>query len=342
MPLFLTQFFAFPVNPLYSLWRFCIYIVNVFVGFFATGTSMEEVSLQIPAYQWSETHLKSLHIDCTDDVEMSNFVFAEFIPGDEDPNYRALKDDLEDISAEDITRMSPEAWGQYQPNGFLRFFTSVAYASRTDNLEMMSEDESGRMPSIKCLAFEFLEAIMGDEKLHQTPLKIGPRQDGKYRIAQTYGAIVVRRQVRIQKTPIVTIVAKPRNSEEIGGYPTNGEEPFRAEILAQEVARLYGQACACSVDQTDQVVSGHDGWVLAFHGTRMRVVYAYFPKAYLESVRGQVLPSKERIEVLRSVQLNLKFPDQRVQALKAVMGLLRFLQAGTYDTAYLKRLGARR
>ena len=96
---------------------------------------------------------------------------------------------------------------------------------------------------------------------------------------------------------------------------------------------LYGQACACRVDRAGKVVTGHTGWLLTMH--------ADFSREYLRGVRSKTLARSRVLVVKRSAEFNVKPQDQRVMALSAVMGLLRFMKSGDYPDEYLKRLGAR-
>lgn len=73
------------------------------------------------------------------------------------------------------------------------------------------------------------------------------------------------------------------------------------------------------------------------HGSRLRVINAYFSESYLSRVNSPILPPDQRLLVWRSPEFNMKYPDERVQALQIVMGLIRYLKSGRAANAYLRK-----
>ncbi|RAL00577.1 uncharacterized protein BO80DRAFT_445301 [Aspergillus ibericus CBS 121593] len=234
-------------------------------------SSMNLKCLQKPASEWSEKHLRSLHVTRRDGTPLEDFDFARYMPEDGDHGM-------------------------------------IAPSQCKDRLA--------------------------------TELKVGTRDSGHH-LARNDGCVVLRGRDGIEAVPIISFEAKKRDLGNRVHYPEHSQEPYRADIFGQEVALLYGQACACSVDGTGDVVTGHTGWLITMHGTRLRLLQGDFSRAYLCGVRSKTLARTQLLVVKRSDEFNVKYPDRRVEALKAVMGLLRFIKLGTYRNAYLERLGAR-
>ncbi|OJJ79742.1 uncharacterized protein ASPGLDRAFT_936868 [Aspergillus glaucus CBS 516.65] len=115
--------------------------------------------------------------------------------------------------------------------------------------------------------------------------------------------------------------AKPRNLSSGVHYHTDEQEPYSDSIFGQEVAEPLGQAFACS-NGADGKWNDHDGWLITLHGSKLRVLHAYFSQSYLLQVNSPVLPLEQRLPVWCSPQFNLKYPNEWDQALRMVMGLI--------------------
>ncbi|PWY73758.1 hypothetical protein BO94DRAFT_549748 [Aspergillus sclerotioniger CBS 115572] len=242
------------------------------------------------------------------------------------------------------------------PDPIRQFFISLHGASKKHDPDADSDYEYESANMSKALAVAFLRAIILNmrcsledgwlfvltNKYLGTTLEIGPtRSPATDSRGLSNGGIVVQdRDGHLQDVPIVSLVAKRRDLGVGVRHPANGPEPHRKDIVAQEFALLYGQACACSTSSSDEVVNGHDGWLVSIHGTRLRLSYAEFTKEYLEAVRGELLPADLHVKVLRTREYHLKHTADLIQALKAVMGLLKFMQDGDYKNEYLEWLGA--
>lgn len=70
-------------------------------------------------------------------------------------------------------------------------------------------------------------------------------------------------------------------------FPSNHPEPYSPFILAQEVAHLLGQAFACSKENGRW--NDHDGFAVEIHGSKIKLVNAFFGGAYLRQARSPAL-----------------------------------------------------
>lgn len=138
------------------------------------------------------------------------------------------------------------------------------------------------------------------------------------------------------KRTIISFEAKPRHLGSGVNYHTGQPEPQSTSTFAQEVAELLGQAFSCS-KRADGSWSDHDGWLISIHGSRLRIINAFFSQSYLSQVSSPVLCPDQRLLVWRSRQFNLKHSDGRDGALQLVIGLLRFLKSGRAVNSYLSR-----
>ncbi|PYI06518.1 hypothetical protein BO78DRAFT_368958 [Aspergillus sclerotiicarbonarius CBS 121057] len=135
---------------------------------------------------------------------------------------------------------------------------------------------------------------------------------------------------RISQLPVVNMECKPRNA---GGLKRGSGEPerFSPSVFAQEVAELIGsmfkqhQATLLPCKSKDQ-----ESFVLSMHGTLFYLSTAYFPPdyiAYLE--KGQHAKAGSLyLWVRRSVHFDLKNVGERIEALRCIWALIRYITSG--------------
>jgi hypothetical protein len=104
--------------------------------------------------------------------------------------------------------------------------------------------------------------------------------------------------------------------------------------LAQEVAELLGQAmehCANLGGFRDQ-----EAFVLSIHGTHLKLTVAYFTEQYLSYVNSPTMPITETLWVRRSPAIDLKLEEGRRNALRLLIGLIRYLESGEAEIGLLQ------
>jgi hypothetical protein len=126
---------------------------------------------------------------------------------------------------------------------------------------------------------------------------------------------------------LINVKAKRRHAG--GVHHSTGEpEAYNPKTLAQEVGELLGQALAeYRADFSNK--GDQDAYVLTIHGTQLRLVAANFSEDYLRYVQSPTMPGTQRLYVRRSRFYELKDPLDRVEALKVVIGLFRYLMSGS-------------
>ena len=66
-------------------------------------------------------------------------------------------------------------------------------------------------------------------------------------------------------------------------------------------------------------------------------VNSWFDRSYLAQVNSPVLRADKHLFVYRSKQVYMKYVEERMWALEAVIALLRNMKSGRIENAYLKR-----
>ncbi|KAK2740994.1 hypothetical protein FQN55_008549 [Onygenales sp. PD_40] len=331
------------------------------------STSMQKSDLRKSGSHWGAEHIEALHVHRFDDIELNRF-FGVHMPTDNDPDFIALRSDLIAATYENMKR--GELGNHLRNNLFFQFFIHLSKAMTTGQAEDEDDDTSDVRSTptgssaeeepekhSELALHDLVGQILGqlDESLNQewrlqvsddnlsTRLRIGanPRHltlkkavnDGGIVLARTSPATGSLMPGRI---PIVSFEAKPRRLGVGLHYQTNQPEPYNEPTFAQELAELLGQAFECSQGNGGD----HDGWLITLHGTRLRLVHANFSEQYLKQVNSRFLRADQKLLVWRSKQFNLKYPDGREDALKALIALIRSLKAGAFANGQLaKALG---
>ena len=77
-------------------------------------------------------------------------------------------------------------------------------------------------------------------------------------------------------------------------------------------------------------------WAITIHGTEMRIISAYFTKQYLQYVNGPFMYPSEKLVVFRTVPLNMKTKEGRVEGLEAAVTLLYYLKSNGVQMEILR------
>ena len=79
--------------------------------------------------------------------------------------------------------------------------------------------------------------------------------------------------------------------------------------------------------------SDQEAYVLTIHGTPFRIVTARFSLEYLSHVPSPTMPLDQHLHVRRSRCYEMENPGDRVEALKACVGLVKYMvQIPSFDT----------
>ncbi|OJJ33426.1 hypothetical protein ASPWEDRAFT_185805 [Aspergillus wentii DTO 134E9] len=322
--------------------------------------SMNKQSLHTSGSHWDMVHLDALHAYRDDNISLDRFFSDEnsqFLPSDNDPVYQALRAEIIQPTEHDL-----RIWELSQPrfagNPFEDFFDSLASAMTTGPASGQSgdsgsgssgqeEDEIHSEDALKELVRVVLRREGGRlngtwslamNRAHlSTPLLVGTTHEPRHAIND--GGITLARSghgghIHLGHRPIVSFEAKKRNPAG-RHYPTDQSEPAVSAIRGQEFSELLGQAFVCS-ERVDNKWQDHDGWLISIHGTRFRLVNAFFSGSYLGQVNSPILRENQRAFVWGTRHYNLKSPIDRCQAIKAVIGLIRFLKLGDVSNHRLR------
>lgn len=99
---------------------------------------------------------------------------------------------------------------------------------------------------------------------------------------------------------------------------------------------MLGQAFVCAKNR-EGGWNDHDSWLVEIHGSRIRVVNAFFSGSYLAQVTSLFLRRNQRVLAWCSPQFNMKEPSERVQALRMAIALVRLMKSGHAVNARLSR-----
>lgn len=134
---------------------------------------------------------------------------------------------------------------------------------------------------------------------------------------------------------LTVLQAKRRHAG--GIHVSSGEQQgFVADLLAQEVAELLGQAQE-HCRQVERTID-QDAFVVTIHGTVLRLTTAHFTREYLEAVESKALPFPQQLHVRRSKRYQLKTMDGRLEALRLCVGLLDYLWSGQAAVGLVQRI----
>lgn len=124
--------------------------------------------------------------------------------------------------------------------------------------------------------------------------------------------------------------AKRRNTA--GQKVKSGEvERCCEHILGQEFAELLGQAMKQSREVTENGWINQEVYVVSIHGTRLKITAARFEGEYIAAVNSNNMPAEMIQWVHRTSALDLRGVEDRVEALKWLLGLVRYLDIYTVD-----------
>lgn len=79
-----------------------------------------------------------------------------------------------------------------------------------------------------------------------------------------------------------------------------------------------------------------EAYVLTIHGTQFRIVTARFSSEYLDRVESHTMPLEQHLHVRRPRFYELKNADDRVEAVKACIGLVRYVLIGKTEMEGIK------
>lgn len=72
---------------------------------------------------------------------------------------------------------------------------------------------------------------------------------------------------------------------------------------------------------------GQEVWMVTIHRTEIKLAASHFTADYMAKVNSRAMPTKFRQVVFRSRPLNLKLVDNRIEALRGLIALLRHLKS---------------
>jgi hypothetical protein len=113
-------------------------------------------------------------------------------------------------------------------------------------------------------------------------------------------------------------------------------EPVSTRILGQEVAELLAQAQV----NCDELAAYRDqeAFIISIHGTQLRLIAAHFTSAFLAALNTSFLPAKEVLRVRRSRAFEMKLVEDRIAALKMLIGLFKYVLSGTAEIGVCQAL----
>ncbi|PYI04022.1 hypothetical protein BO78DRAFT_321397 [Aspergillus sclerotiicarbonarius CBS 121057] len=149
-------------------------------------------------------------------------------------------------------------------------------------------------------------------------------RQGEYTGSDRYGTI-----------PLLSLEAKRRHAGNIR-RSAGEEERYSAEILAQEVAQLLGQAME-HVTQID-CCRDQEAFILSLHGTHLKLTAAHFTADYLRHVNSPLMSETETLWVRRSKPHDLKTQQGRAGALQLCIGVYEYLWSGRAEIGLLQKI----
>ncbi|KAI9781514.1 MAG: hypothetical protein M1839_005929 [Geoglossum umbratile] len=134
--------------------------------------------------------------------------------------------------------------------------------------------------------------------------------------------------------PIMLFEAKPRHADGLK-TPLGELEPYNPKTFAQEVAELLVQAYLNHkrYPKLDYQTTA----MLTMHGTQMKLVVVDVSRTYIQSVTTSACPPPdEHLYVRQSRPYDMQNREQRIEGLKVVQGLLRFLKSGKMNVGIIQ------
>ncbi|KAJ9195145.1 hypothetical protein DTO164E3_6906 [Paecilomyces variotii] len=289
--------------------------------------------------------MDALRVAHLDNLPLDRFFPPDYIPGDTDPaEVTQLKED--DIRSFSLEKCSISAVG------FINFFNHLAelvttgeailpewlHSDSSSEVLPTSDEKDGAEYTARSCLISLLVGIVAKPSLgeivpgwefivsgRKKSCKIWLGNSGKVKAPNDEPITLrtwdsVTRENMISQIPLVSLEAKARRP----GDP----DPFNWDTFAQEVAKLLGQAMA-SCKEMHGGWKDQDAWLISIHGTEVRLVTARFKEGYLRQVNSSMVARTEYLVVFRSRPFDLILDEGRVQAVKAIVALLRWIKSGS-------------
>ncbi|PYI03972.1 hypothetical protein BO78DRAFT_409402 [Aspergillus sclerotiicarbonarius CBS 121057] len=207
--------------------------------------------------------------------------------------------------------------------------------STGSDLSTSSNEDKQEEPSRQILS-ALLDSLTGSSRALSIPLGTESKclayndgglyltRQGEYTGSDRYGTI-----------PLLSLEAKRRHAGNIR-RSAGEEERYSAEILAQEVAQLLGQAME-HVTQID-CCRDQEAFILSLHGTHLKLTAAHFTADYLRHVNSPLMSETETLWVRRSKPHDLKTQQGRAGALQLCIGVYEYLWSGRAEIGLLQKI----
>ncbi|KAJ9370317.1 hypothetical protein DTO282E5_5026 [Paecilomyces variotii] len=297
--------------------------------------------LRKPGSSWTKKHMDALRVASIDDLLLSRFFSSSFLPKDDDRTFHSLANQVTHLSEDDIRSLSGDKLRSASPP-FQFFFQhlgravstksaaipgAVDYESSDDDLSSSGEEDQGESSSRSCLI-----ALLSGILQHQSLAKVAPG----WELAATktmhatsgWGPAIESKLGMTALKRMFPDIVKAKRRHAGGQVRRAGDaERFNWDTLAQEVAELLGQAMT-SCKKMHGGWKDQDAWIISIHGTQLRLVTARFKEGYLRQVNSSMVAQTEYVVVFRSRPFDLKLDEGRVQAVKAIIALLRWIKSG--------------
>ncbi|KAK2810539.1 hypothetical protein FQN50_002796 [Emmonsiellopsis sp. PD_5] len=315
--------------------------------------------LHVSGSHWDVEHLRALRVLAFDNMAPEKLVPLPYMPQSTSNEFGGLIQAIQAPSRAEI-RLWEATGYQNENNPFNPFFSSLSDAmTKMDDIvarlrpgegpaygdALAEESESSQEDELEGAPRQALQALARVVARHVSkvnapfrmqmhindiPLKLylGPDQGRpSLREARNDGGIVLvsSHDQTHGSIPLVGFESKRRHAAGAHHY-TGQPETYNRQTLAQEVAELLAQALAgYRLDGPNQ---DEEAFLLTIHGTQLRLVTAYFTADYLRHVQSTTMPVDQFLFVRRSRFYELKEPAQRVEALKLIIGLFRYVVGG--------------
>ena len=86
------------------------------------------------------------------------------------------------------------------------------------------------------------------------------------------------------------------------------------------------------------VWADQEAFVVSIHGTRLKITAAHFKEEYLKAVNSNTMPISHTQWLRRTYSLDLRKVQDRIEALRWLFGLLRYLHSGEAEISFLKMI----
>ncbi|KAJ9193527.1 hypothetical protein DTO207G8_2472 [Paecilomyces variotii] len=306
--------------------------------------NLDNDELRVHGRSWTKEHMDALRVAHLDNLPLDRFFPPDYIPGDTDPVFSSLAAEVTQLKEDDIRSFSVQKFSTTS-GGFLDLFERLDRAVATSpaiipgqvnsaSCEDLSSsgDESTALSCLILLLFGIMrkpslrKVVPGWEftvgRIKSCRIWLGT--SGKVKAPNDEPITLrtwdsVTRESMISQIPLVSLEAKARRP----GDP----DPFNWDTFAQEVAKLLGQAMA-SCKEMHGGWKDQDAWLISIHGTEVRLVTARFKEGYLRQVNSSMVARTEYLVVFRSRPFDIITDEGRVQAVRAIIALLRWIKSG--------------